>query len=94
MVKQEVKLDRATIMIIVKSNSSPRVIDLAKRLVESIFNGSLLSGARPKLLQRNKSWLSYRINRRYRLLVERTQARTGPYFCMSHNEFDNWIKRH
>ncbi|CAM4120587.1 ParE family toxin-like protein [Vibrio neonatus] len=69
----------------------PRVVTMAKSMVSRIRTNDIQRGMRPKVLQKNKNWLSYRINRKYRLLVERTCRNTGPYYCMSRTEFDYWI---
>ncbi len=79
---------------IVASKVSPAIMDKAKTLVTKIFSDEVRRGARPKVIRRNKRWLSYRINRRYRLLVKRRCSTVGPYYCMSHNEFDKWVNHH
>lgn len=79
---------------VVASKASPATMDMAKILIMKICTGEVRRGTRPKVLQRNKKWLSYRINRRYRLLVKRKCTMVGPYYCMSHNEFDKWINHH
>ncbi|GAD88330.1 hypothetical protein VHA01S_004_01030 [Vibrio halioticoli NBRC 102217] len=69
----------------------PRVVAVAKGMISKIRANDIHRGMRAKVLQKNKNWLSYRINRKYRLLVERTRRNTGPYYCMSRPEFDYWI---
>ncbi|BAC94957.1 hypothetical protein [Vibrio vulnificus YJ016] len=48
---------------------------------------------RAKVIQRKKRWLSYRVNRNYRLLVRRSCCHSGPYYCVSHDEFEFWAKQ-
>lgn len=79
---------------LVASKASPVTMEMAKLLIMKIFKGEVRQGTRTKVLQRNKRWLSYRINRRYRLLVKRKYSMVGPYYCMSHNEFDKWENHH
>ncbi|MGR5243374.1 hypothetical protein ACP3VU_01085 [Vibrio sp. PNB23_22_6] len=94
MISKYVNVNGGSKIKIIASKASPAVMDMAKSLVTRIYADQIRRGARPKVIQRNKRWLSYRINRRYRLLVKRRCSTVGPYYCMSHNEFDNWVNHH
>ncbi|WP_040890022.1 ParE family toxin-like protein [Vibrio ezurae] len=76
---------------VIAPKGQPRVVAMTKRMISKIRSNDIQRGMRPKVLKKNKNWLSYRINRKYRLLVERTRRNTGPYYCISRTEFDYWI---
>lgn len=81
--------------VVLKSHHVPEsMLIKARTMIGHIHSGSIKSGARPKQLKRNKSWLSIRLNRSYRLLVTRRSLFVGPYFCLTHNQFDKWVNRH
>ncbi|WP_427916241.1 hypothetical protein [Shewanella algae] len=69
------------------------MIHRAERLIVRIMAKDVVRGMRPKVLKGNKRWLSYRVNRKYRLLVRRECNNTGPFYCLSHNDFDHWVNR-
>ncbi len=81
--------------VVLKSHhlSEPMLIK-ARSMIGYIHSGSIKSGARLKHLKRNKAWLSIRLNRSYRLLVARRKLFIGPYFCLTHDQFDKWVNRH
>lgn len=94
MVSKHVNVQDGIKIKIIASKASPAIMELARSLVAKICADEIRRGTRPEVIQRNKRWLSYRINRRYRLLVKRRSATVGPYYCMSHNEFDKWVNHH
>ncbi len=63
----------------------------AEQLIEQIALGEVKQGAKKKILKRNKTWVSLRVTRRYRLVVKRTNLESGPYICMPHNQFDKRV---
>ncbi|MCG9781342.1 hypothetical protein L1D52_03170 [Vibrio brasiliensis] len=71
-----------------------RVVIKAKQMIIKLINNEVARGMRPKVLKRNKNWLSYRVNRKYRVLVLRSNGISGPYYCLSHAEFDHWVNKH
>lgn len=94
MIHQKVRVKEGVEIEIIMPKVPYRIINRAEQLITKILFNDILTGMRPKVIQRNKNWLSYRINRKYRLLVMRTCSHTGPYYCMSHNEFDHWVNSH
>lgn len=94
MISKFVKVKDGSEIEVVASKASPAIMEMAKSLIISISQGQVRQGSRVKVLQRKKKWLSYRINRRYRLLVKRQCLMIGPYYCMSHNKFDKWVNKH
>lgn len=94
MIAKLVKVNGGSEVKVVASKASPATMEMARSLIMTICQGQVRQGTRVKVLQRNKKWLSYRINRRYRLLVKRKCSMIGPYYCMSHNEFDKWVNQH
>ena len=82
--------DGVKIKIIIPK-APPQIINRAKWLISKILAKDILRGMRPKVIQRNKKWFSYRVNRKYRLLVLRTCGNTGPYYCLSHTEYEHWV---
>ncbi|WP_434086640.1 ParE family toxin-like protein [Shewanella aegiceratis] len=79
---------------LVISKASCKITKRAERLVARVMANQVVRGMRPKVLQRKKHWLSYRVNRQYRILVQRSCCQTGPYYCLSHAEFDLWVNKH
>ncbi|WP_193252104.1 hypothetical protein [Vibrio navarrensis] len=77
-------------LIITKAPSC--IVNKAQRLILRLREHDIVGGMRPKVIQRDRRWLSYRINLNYRLLVRRSCCHCGPYYCVSHAEFDHWAK--
>lgn len=94
MISKYVNVNGGSEVEVIASKASPATMEMAKSLIMTICQGQVPPGTRAKVLQRNKKWFSYRINRRYRLLVKRQCSMVGPYYCMSHNEFDKWVNQH
>ncbi|MUK45122.1 hypothetical protein GNP79_08160 [Aliivibrio fischeri] len=92
--QQQITVESGVKIKIITPKAPPLIINRAKKLISKIFVQDILRGMRPKVIQRNKKWLSYRVNRKYRLLVLRTRCNTGPYYCLSHTEFDHWVNNH
>ncbi|WP_422938777.1 hypothetical protein [Vibrio splendidus] len=79
---------------IITQKAPHQIINRAELLIRKILANDILRGMRPKVIQRGKKWLSYRVNRKYRLLVLRTGCNIGPYYCLSHTQFEHWINHH
>ncbi|ODQ00714.1 hypothetical protein [Salinivibrio sp. SS2] len=89
---KEIVSDGVSVQIIMPKTSS-RLLHQAEEVVVKILDHKISPGMHPKVIQTNKDWLSYRVNRKYRLLVKRSCISTGPYHCMSHKEFDRWASK-
>lgn len=59
---------------LISPGTSRVMIHRAERLIVRIMAKDVVRGMRPKVLKGNKRWLSYRVNRKYRLLVRREWA--------------------
>lgn len=79
---------------IMTAKAPVRVVNKAKRLIVKLVENEITRGMRPKILKRKRRWFSYRVNNNYRILVQRTRCKSGPYYCFSHAEFDHWISQH
>lgn len=75
----------------VKGRVRIEVITAKQLIVRLMESDNLRRGG--EVLQRNRSWLSYRVNRKSRILVLRTYSDLGLYCCASHMEFDHRINR-
>ncbi|ENM5918041.1 hypothetical protein CW613_002144 [Vibrio mimicus] len=92
--RQRVVVSGGVVIEIIVRNTPSRIIHRAEQLVLNIMAKQTLNGMHPKVIQSNKSWLSYRVNHKYRLLVQRSFSNIGPFYCLSHTEFDHWVNHH
>lgn len=79
---------------LVTTRAPINIISKVKGLIVMLVNNDIVNGMRPKVLKRDRRWLSYRVNRKYRIVVLRKSYRIGPYYCFSHAEFDHWVNHH
>ncbi|HFQ5195164.1 TPA: hypothetical protein ACGVAG_003271 [Vibrio vulnificus] len=90
---QQITVSGGVVIQIIARNIPRRIIYRSEQLVLKIVDKQRLNGMRAKVIQRKKRWLSYRVNHNYRLLVRRSCCHSGPYYCVSHDEFEFWAKQ-
>lgn len=74
---QQITVSGGVVIQIIARNIPRRIIYRSEQLVLKIVDKQRLNGMRAKVIQRKKRWLSYRVNRNYRLLVRRSCCHQG-----------------
>ncbi|WP_429768003.1 hypothetical protein [Vibrio kagoshimensis] len=85
--------DKVIVELIV-TKAPIKIISKVKNLIVRVVKNDIVNGMYPKVLKRDRRWMSYRVNRKYRIVVLRKSCRVGPYYCFNHTEFDHWINNH
>ncbi|WP_429744226.1 ParE family toxin-like protein [Vibrio clamense] len=85
--------DKVSVELVI-TKAPINIISKIKGLLVRLVNNDIVNGMRPKVIKRDRRWLSYRVNRKYRIVVLRKSCRVGPYYCFNHAEFDRWVNHH
>lgn len=67
-----------------------KAIQLCDKIASNTFTLSQLKGKR---LTRNRNYISYSISKNYRVVVKSNQRHYGPYLCLSHADYNHWLKK-